>query len=114
MAPHQQFDAGPVPLDVLLGRAAELAALDPREVPIDVLREGVLVHAELAGRMGAEALRWTAAFDAAGVAGLDGARTTPAWLKGRTELSPEQASGWVGRGRGLRSCPHVAAAHAAG
>lgn len=104
----------PQPLEVLLDRARVLAQVDGRACPIGQLREAMEVHAELIGRIEAEALRWVDAFDAGCVAGVDGARSTGAWLAARTELAADHAHAWVHRARDLRRCPSVAAAYADG
>ena len=85
--------------------------LEAADQPSSVIREAVLVHAELVGRLEAEALRWYGAFDGHGLAAADGSRTTAVWIASRTELSRPHAGAMVKNARGLRGAPHVSEAY---
>jgi hypothetical protein len=112
--PTRPDDPAAQPLGQLLRRAADLVDALPVGASVVELREAVTLHAELAGRLEAEAVAWVGAFDAGGVAGIDGVRTTAAWLASRTEIGRAHAGALVLRARDLRACPEVAAASADG
>jgi hypothetical protein len=107
-------DLVPMPLGAALRRAADLVEAEPEACSVAELREAVALHAELAGRLEAEAVRWVGAFDVAGVAACDASHSTAAWIATRTELDRRHAGALVLRARDLRACPAVAAAYADG
>jgi len=108
-------DNTPAPtLGSLLRRAEELSELAASDQSVSVVREATLLHAELVGMLEAEAVRWYGVFDALGVAGVDGARSTRAWIGSRTEVSRPHAGSLIKVARGLRHCAHVEAAFKSG
>lgn len=82
----------------------------PGDAPDQTVREVVELLAVVSGRIDAALARLAGVFDARSLWAGDGARTSGAWMAGRTELSGTRSRAAVATARDLRSCPHVEAA----
>ncbi len=110
---HRPEDPG-LTLPGLLRETADLLEADPAECPDAVKPERVLLLVATSGRLDAAISREVGVFDANTVWAGDGAKSAPAWMQPRTELSPACTRAIVRTAREVRSCPGVEAAWATG
>lgn len=96
------------------GLLAELLAAEPGELTDGEVSDGVLALARLVDRVDAALTAFASVLDTRAIHTADGARSLPAWMASRADVSRQGATAIAWRGRKLRSCPHVAAAHRAG
>lgn len=76
--------------------------------------DGLLALVKLSGQVDAALAGFASVFEARTVFAGDGARTTGSWIAARSEITAQAATRLAQRARGLRSCPHVAAAYEQG
>lgn len=86
----------------------------PGELTDGEVGDGLLALVKLWGQVDAALAGFTSVFEARTVFAGDGARSTGSWIAARSEITAQAATRLAQRARGLRSCPHVAAAYEQG
>src|SRR4249919_2567534 len=85
--------------DPLLAAVDALQASDPSQLASTALGDRIVGLEAMLARLAAHQVACVAVFDARGDAQATGARSSQAWLRQRTRLSPGEASARVGLAR---------------